>query len=83
MNKILFNYLLKNFFKTFLVVIAVFYCFGVILNLFEEIEFFKNTEVSLFLPLVLTCLLIPGDAHQNTSIYNLYLEYVVYVKNKK
>ena len=60
MNKILFNYLLKNFFKTFLVVIAVFYCFGVILNLFEEIEFFKNTEVSLFLPLVLTCLLIPG-----------------------
>ena len=60
MNKILFNYLLKNFLKTFLVVIAIFYCFGVILNLFEEIEFFKNTEVSLFLPLVLTCLLIPG-----------------------
>ena len=60
MSKILFNYLLKNFFKTFFVVVAVFYCFGVILNLFEEIEFFKNTEVSLFLPLILTCLLIPG-----------------------
>ncbi len=60
MNKILFNYLLKNFFKTFAVVVAVFYCFGVILNLFEEIEFFKNTNVSIFMPLILTCLLIPG-----------------------
>ena len=60
MNKILFNYLLKNFFKTFFVVLAILYCFGVILNLFEEIEFFKNTEVGLFLPLVLTCLLVPG-----------------------
>ena len=80
MNKILFNYLLKNFFKTFLLVTAVFYCFGVILNLFEEIEFFKNTEVSLFLPLVLTCLLIPGMLIKNSSIYNFYFKYVVYVK---
>ena len=41
MNKILCNYLLKNF-KTFFVVLAVLYCFGVILNLFEEIEFLKT-----------------------------------------
>ena len=42
MNKIIFNYLLKEFLKTVFVFILVAYCFGVILNLFEEIEFFKK-----------------------------------------
>ena len=36
------------------------YCFGVILNLFEEIEFFKNIDVSIFTPLILTSLFIPS-----------------------
>ena len=60
MNNIFFNYLLKNFLKTFLIFILVFYCFGVILNLFEEIEFFKNTEVSILTPLMLTSIFIPS-----------------------
>ncbi len=60
MNKIIFNYLLKNFLKTFFIVVAFFYCFGVILNLFEEIEFFKNLDVSIFTPLVLTAIFIPS-----------------------
>ena len=41
MNKILFNYLLINFLKTFSIVVFIIYCFGIILNLFEEIEFLK------------------------------------------
>jgi lipopolysaccharide export system permease protein len=60
MSKIIFNYLLKNFLKTFGVFILVFYCFGVILNLFEEIEFFKNTNVNIFVPLGLTSIFIPS-----------------------
>ena len=60
MNKIILNYLLKNFLKTFLIVISVFYCFGLILNLFEEIEFFKNIDVSIFLPLLLTSVFVPS-----------------------
>ena len=44
--KILFQYLLFNFFKSILKVILIFYCFGIILNLFEEIEFFKNLNTS-------------------------------------
>ena len=60
MNKIFLNYLLLNFLKTFFVFIVVFYCFGVILNLFEEIEFFKNMEVSIFIPLMLTSIFIPS-----------------------
>ena len=60
MNKILINYLLKNFLKCFFVILLVAYCFGVILNLFEEIEFFKNIDVSLFTPLILTSIYIPS-----------------------
>ena len=41
MNKILFNYLLSGYFKTIIKVTLIFYCFGLILNLFEEIEFLK------------------------------------------
>ena len=39
MNNTLVNYLLKNFLKTLLVVTLIVFCFGLILNLFEEIEF--------------------------------------------
>ena len=60
MNKIIFNYLLKNFLKTFFLVIIIFYCFGIILNLFEEVEFFKKMNVSIFIPLMLTGMFIPS-----------------------
>ena len=60
MNKIIFNYLLKNFLKTFFLFISIFYCFGIILNLFEEIEFFKNLNVSIITPLILTAIFIPS-----------------------
>ena len=60
MNNIILNYLLKNFLKTIIIFILVFYCFGVILNLFEEIEFFKNIEVSILTPLMLTSIFIPS-----------------------
>ena len=60
MNNIILNYLLKNFLKSFLIVIITFYCFGLILNLFEEIEFFKKTDVSIFTPLLLTSIFVPS-----------------------
>ena len=60
MNKIIFNYLLKNFFKSFFLVLLIFYCFGIILNLFEEVEFFKNIDVSALMPLILTGIYIPS-----------------------
>ena len=60
MNKIILNYIIKNFLKTFFIVVIVFFCFGLILNLFEEIEFFKNLNVNFFTPLVLTSMVVPG-----------------------
>ena len=55
MNNILLKYLINGFLTNFLKVILFFFCFGIILNLFEEIEFFKNLDVSIFVPLI--CLL--------------------------
>ena len=60
MNNIILNYILKNFLKNFLIVIVIFYGFGVILNLFEEVEFFKNTSATFFTPLLLTCIYVPS-----------------------
>ena len=59
MNSILFNYLISGFFKSIFKVVLIFYCFGIILNLFEEIEFFKDLNVSIFIPLTFTALFIP------------------------
>ena len=36
------------------------YCFGIIFNLFEEIEFFKNLDVTILKPLIFTSLFIPS-----------------------
>ena len=60
MNSILINYLLSNFLKTIFKVILIFYSFGIILNLFEEIEFFKNIDTSILTPITLTALYIPN-----------------------
>ena len=60
MNNVIFTYILKNFLKTFLIVLLVGYSFGIILNLFEEIEFFKNVNVSILKPLLLTSIYVPS-----------------------
>ena len=60
MNNIILNYLIKSFIKKFLIVISIFYLFGIILNLFEEVEFFKNLNVNFITPLILTSIFIPS-----------------------
>jgi len=60
MIKVLSEYLLYGYFKTIFKVVLIFYCFGLILNLFEEIEFFKNLDVTILIPITLTALFIPS-----------------------
>ena len=84
MNKIVFNYLLKNFLKTLFIIILLFYCFGLILNLFEEIEFLKTYNVSIFLPLLLTSIFIPSIIKALT-IYNFYISmwFMLKIRNNR
>ena len=74
MNKILYNYLFINFLKTFFLIIGIFYGFGMILNLFEEIEFFKNLNVSILKPIILTSIIIP-------SILIKLLPFIVFISS--
>ena len=74
MNKIVLNYILKNYFKYFFIVVLTIYGFGIILNLFEEIEFFKKTNVSFFYPLMLTSLFVPS------TILNL-LPFIIFISS--
>ena len=61
MNNFLINkYLMSEFFKGFLNVVLVFCCLGLILNLFEEINYFKNYEVGIGLPIALSLMIIPS-----------------------
>ena len=85
MNNIIINYLLKGYLKTFIKVILLFYCFGIILNLFEEIEFLKDSNVSILTPLLLTSLYIPGLVIQLLPfiIFITSLKFIVDIRNNK
>ncbi len=74
MSKIILKYILSNFFKYFFLVVMVIYGFGVILNLFEEIEFFKKINTSIYFPLMLTSIFVPS------TILNL-LPFIIFVSS--
>jgi len=74
MNKILFKYLLFGFLRNILIVFLIFYSFGLILNLFEEIEFFKNLNTPIIIPLTLTALYVP-------SMFITLLPFIIFVSS--
>ena len=59
-NWVINKYLIAEFLKSFFNVVLVFCCLGLILNLFEEINYFKNYDVGIGLPLVLSLMIIPS-----------------------
>jgi lipopolysaccharide export system permease protein len=60
MNKIINIYLIEKFFKTFFITILVFLSLGIMLNLFEEIEFFKNLDLPFSVPIILSLSFVPN-----------------------
>ena len=85
MNNLILNYLLKNYLKCFLIVTLTFYCFGIILNLFEEVEFFKYAKVSIFTPLLLTCIFVPSLVIKLSPfiIFISSIWFIVKIRNNK
>ena len=59
MNNIINQYLITNYIKIILNTILIFLALGIILNLFEEIEFFKNLNQSPTLPFILSMSFVP------------------------
>ena len=58
------SYIIKSFSKIFLYVFFIFLFLTVILNIFEEVSFFKNTNVSLLFPLYMTLLNTPSVIYE-------------------
>ena len=59
MNKIINQYMIFDYSKIVLNTILIFITLGIVLNLFEEIEFFKNLNQPFTIPIVLSLSFVP------------------------
>tara|TARA_B100000029_G_scaffold268481_1_gene263962 strand:- start:6047 stop:7135 length:1089 start_codon:yes stop_codon:yes gene_type:complete len=59
-NFVLNKYLVSQFLKSFFNVILVFVALGLIMNLFEEINFFRKFDVNISVPISLSFMVIPS-----------------------
>ena len=73
MNNKINNYLIMNYSKVLFNAILISFCLGLILNLFEEVEFFKNSGESLFLPIILTLSYIPNLIFINLMPFIIFI----------
>ena len=55
------GYLIKLFYKKILISSLIFFCLIIILNIFEEINFFKNLNVNFLLPFFISLLRAPSN----------------------
>ena len=54
------KYLAKQFIKIVFNISIIFFCLGFIMNIFEEINFFKDFEVNIATPILLSFLFVPS-----------------------
>jgi len=59
-NFVINKYLTREFLKSFLNVLLIFCCAGLIMNLFEEINYFRKYDVGIGLPIQLSFMIIPS-----------------------
>ena len=65
-SSIINNYLAREFCKVIINMCVAFFCLGFIINLFEEINFFKDLDVGINIPILLSALFVPS------MIYNMF-----------
>ena len=83
MNKTIINtYLISEFLKTFINIVLVFCCLGLIMNLFEEINFFKNYDVGILMPISLSLMVIPSILINLLPFILFLSSMVVFIKLK-
>ena len=64
------KYLSKQFIKIVFNISIIFFCLGFIMNIFEEINFFKDFDVSITTPILLSLLFVP-------SLLNNFFPFVI------
>jgi len=65
-NFVINKYLAKEFFKIVINTSLTFFCLGFVLNVFEEINFFKDLEIGINIPIILSVLFVPS------LLYNMF-----------
>ena len=60
------KYIAREFIKVILNTIFVFFCLGFIMNLFEEINYFKDLDIGIYVPIMLSSLIVPS------LLYNMF-----------
>ena len=65
-NIVINKYLAKEFFKIVINTSLIFFSLGFVLNVFEEINFFKDLEVGITVPIILSALFVPS------LLYNMF-----------
>ena len=66
------KYLSKEFIKIVITVSIVFFCLGFIMNIFEEINFFKDFDITISTPIILSFLFVP-------SLLNNFFPFVILI----
>ena len=64
------KYLAKEFIKIVINTSIIFFCLGFIMNIFEEINFFKDFKVAITTPIILSLLFVP-------SLLNYFFPFVI------
>ena len=64
------KYLAKEFIKIVINTSIIFFCLGFIMNIFEEINFFKDFNVAIITPIMLSLLFVP-------SLLNYFFPFVI------
>ena len=60
------KYLALEFLKVIINVILIFFALGFIMNLFEEINFFKDINIGIYMPILLSSFIVPS------LLYNMF-----------
>jgi len=82
MNKVINKYIVFNFSKILYLNKLIFFCLGIILNLFEEIEYFKKYNTDLILPFILTLSFLP-DLIINLLPFIIFLSAIWFFRSIK
>ena len=64
------KYLAKEFIKIVINTSIIFFCLGFVMNIFEEINFFKDFNVAIITPIILSLLFVP-------SLLNYFFPFVI------
>ena len=77
------KYLSKEFTKIVIITIFTFFCLGFIMNLFEEINFFKDMDIGIYIPVLLTSMKVPTLLHNMLPFIVLISGILFFLKIKK